>query len=247
MGAEVGETRIQLCGRLVARIDGKRVETALPGRQGRLLFAVLVTWRRAPLSRAALVDALWGGDTPDAVDSALSALLSKLRRVVPLEGRHEVSVVLSPDAWVDVEAATESLHRAESAVARRDWTGAWGPARVAQHVAARGFLPGESGCLVEARRDTIREMYLRALELAGTASLHIGGGELATAERAARTLVALAPLRESGARLLMGVCEQRGNRAEALLAYDALRTRLREELGVAPSAETQALHRTLLG
>jgi DNA-binding SARP family transcriptional activator len=39
----------------------------------------------------------------------------------------------------------------------------------------------------------------------------------------------------------------RGNTAEALLVYDALRTRLRDELGAAPSAETQQLHRRLLG
>jgi DNA-binding SARP family transcriptional activator len=44
----------------------------------------------------------------------------------------------------------------------------------------------------------------------------------------------------------MQIHETRGNRAEALLAYDALRRGLRDELGVGPSAETQALHRALL-
>ena len=39
----------------------------------------------------------------------------------------------------------------------------------------------------------------------------------------------------------------RGNSAEALLVYEALRRRLREELGVAPSEPTQDLHRRLLG
>jgi DNA-binding SARP family transcriptional activator len=38
-----------------------------------------------------------------------------------------------------------------------------------------------------------------------------------------------------------------GNPAEALQAYDRLRMLLREELGVAPSAATQELHRALLG
>jgi DNA-binding SARP family transcriptional activator len=90
-------------------------------------------------------------------------------------------------------------------------------------------------------------MLVRALELAGRSALSIGGSELNTAERAARRLAELAPLRESGARLLMEVMERRGNPAEALLAYEALRMRLRDELGVAPSAETQALHRALLG
>jgi DNA-binding SARP family transcriptional activator len=39
----------------------------------------------------------------------------------------------------------------------------------------------------------------------------------------------------------------RGNTAEALLVYDGLRHRLRDELGAAPSAPTQSLHRALLG
>ena len=38
-----------------------------------------------------------------------------------------------------------------------------------------------------------------------------------------------------------------GNTAEALRVYDELRDLLRDELGTAPSAELQALHRRLLG
>ena len=71
--------------------------------------------------------------------------------------------------------------------------------------------------------------------------------ETATAERAARRLVDLAPLRESGTRLLMEVLAGQGNRADALLVYDALRVQLHEELGVAPSEATQTAHRMLLG
>jgi DNA-binding SARP family transcriptional activator len=38
-----------------------------------------------------------------------------------------------------------------------------------------------------------------------------------------------------------------GNAAEALLVYEELRRLLHAELGAAPSAPTQALHRELLG
>jgi len=37
-----------------------------------------------------------------------------------------------------------------------------------------------------------------------------------------------------------------GNTAEALQVYDELRVRLRDELGVAPSAATRVLHARLL-
>ena len=240
----MAETRIHLCGRLVARIGGQRIEDRLPGRQGRLAFAYLVTHRRRTVSRDELADALWP-ERPAA--EALSPLLSKLRRVVPLEGRGDVRVVLPDEAWVDLEAATEALHRAESAVARGDWSAAWGPGRVAQHVAVRGFLPGEDAAWIDAVRRRIDEIHVRSLELVGRASLGIGGGELDTAERAARSLIDHAPYRESGHRLLMEALVARGNAAEALLVYDTLRRRLRDDLGVAPSSPTQDLYRGLLG
>ncbi len=192
------ETRIQLCGPLLARVDGERVDDRLPGRQARLLFAYLVLERRQPVGRDVLEEVLWDEEPPDAPESALSALLSRLRRLVAVEGRSEVRLLLPADTWVDVEAATAAVHRAESAVAREDWRGAWGPARVAQHVCARPFLPGESAAWAARHRAALEEMLVRALELAGRSALSIGGSELNTAERAARRLAELAPLRESG-------------------------------------------------
>jgi len=220
------------------------VEAELPGRQGRLAFAYLVVNRSRPVTRDELTDALW---KEPASSDRLSPLLSKLRSVVPLDGRGEVRLVLPDAAWIDVEAAAEGLHRAESAVAQRDYTGAWAPGRVAQHVAIRGFLPGEDAPWIDAQRRRLEEVLIRSLELVGRACLEIGGGELDTAERSARTLIARASYRESGHRLLMETLAARGNAAEALLVYEELRQLLREELGAAPSAQTQELHRRLLG
>jgi len=45
----------------------------------------------------------------------------------------------------------------------------------------------------------------------------------------------------------METLERRGNRAEALLVYERLRTVLRDELGSAPGPQSQALHARLLG
>ena len=237
-------TRIQLCGRFVVRLDGRRVEAEFPGRQGRLAFAFLAVNRHRSVTRDELTDALWA--EPGASDR-LSPLLSKLRHVVPLEGRGEVRLALPDGAWVDVEAAAEGLHRAESAVARGDHAAAWGPGRVAQHIASRTFLAGEDAPWIDAQRRRLEEILVRSLELVGRACVAIGGGELDTAERAARQLIERAPYRESGHRLLMEALEARGNTAEALLVYDALRRRLRDELGAAPSSSTQAVHRRLLG
>lgn len=244
------DTRIQLCGRVVATLDGKRIETDLPGRQGRLLFAYLVANRLHAVSRAELMDAIWPDGLPGAPESALSALVSKLRRIVGherLEGRSELRLTLGDDAWIDAEAAGEALHRAEAAQARSDWAATWVAARVAQHIAVRPFVAGETASWVEERRRDLEDTYLRSLELTAHASLRIGGAELDTAERSTRALIRRAPFRESGYRYLMEVLAARNNQAEALRVYDRLRTLLRDELGATPSPATQELHRTLLG
>lgn len=193
----MAETRIQLCGRLVARIDGQRIEGALPGRQGRVAFAYLATNRYRPVTRDELAGALW---SEPAASDRLSPLLSKLRSVVPLDGRGEVRLMLPGGTWIDVEAAAEGLHRAESAAAQGDFAGAWSPGRVAQHVASREFLPGEEAPWIDEQRRRLEEILVRSLELVGRACVEIGAGELDTAERAARNLIARAPYRESGHR-----------------------------------------------
>ena len=57
-------TRIQLCGRLVVRLGGRRVEDALPGANGRLLFAYLVLNRLRRMDRDELLTAVYGEDAP---------------------------------------------------------------------------------------------------------------------------------------------------------------------------------------
>jgi SARP family transcriptional regulator, regulator of embCAB operon len=77
-------------------------------------------------------------------------------------------------------------------------------------------------------------------------STSLGGSEIAAAERSGRALIALEPYRESGYRLLMRALKAQGYDAAALVVYDELRRCLRDDLGTAPGAVTQALHKELL-
>ena len=243
------KVRVQVCGRLAVEVDGQRCDGRLPGRQGRLLLTYLVLRRHDSVTRPQLVDALWPVDPPGAADAAIYALLSRLRTALgaDLLGSHgSVRLTLPGDAWVDIEAARDAIHRAESALALGELERAWGAAQVTLFVARRGFLPEEDLDWVVAVRHELGELYVRALETYTGAALGLGGTELATAERAGRELVAAAPFRESGHRLLMRALASRGNTAEALLAYDRLCRLLRDELGVPPSAATRDLHGQLL-
>src|SRR3954452_21306436 len=77
-----GDTYVQLCGRFVFELHGRRVEQRLPGRQGRLLFTHLVLDRPRAVGRHDMVEAIWGGAPPANYASALTVLLSKLRGAV---------------------------------------------------------------------------------------------------------------------------------------------------------------------
>jgi DNA-binding SARP family transcriptional activator len=88
------KARIQLCGRFVADIDGSRIEDTLPGRLGRVLFALLVLNRGRPVPRDILLMAGWGQDAPTEARNALNVLLSTLRHGLGAEhlgGRTETS------------------------------------------------------------------------------------------------------------------------------------------------------------
>jgi DNA-binding SARP family transcriptional activator len=240
--------RIQICGPLAIERDGQRLDARLPGRQGRLLFTYLVINRHRQIPRDELAEALWREPDPAAVDTRLNPLLSKLRRVFgvdAVEGRSALRLGL-PGAWVDLEAAAEAIHRAESSVAQQDWVRAWGPALTALFVAERGFLPGEDAPWIDEIRHQLTVLHLRALECYAAAGLGIGGTELAAVVRAGRQLIRLAPLRESGYRYLMQALAAQDNLAEAVNVYGQLSECLRDQLGVSPSPATRQLYQRLL-
>lgn len=229
-------------------LDGRRVEDELPSRQGRVLFAYLVLRRHSHTSRAQLAEALW----PDGASSAgtsLKSLLSKLRKVLGpdvLAGRDEVRVELPSAAFVDVEAATERLHEAESAVALGDWTRAWAPARAALHTTSRVFLSDVDRPWADEVRRELGEMRIRALECVAATGLAMGGPELASAERSGRALIEAAPFRESGYLYLMRALADRGNVAEAIRVHERLRNLLRDELGTSPSRSVREFYERLV-
>jgi DNA-binding SARP family transcriptional activator len=248
--ARSGQTRIELCGRLVVEIQGEPLHERLPGRQGRVLFAYLVANRGRPVSRDELIGALWPDKAPAAPGPALSTLLTRLRRTLGngrIEGRHGLWLRLPPGATIDLEVMQACAERAEQRLAGGRPQEAAEAARDALAVAQRRLLPEFEEPWVEERRREIAEHRQAMLEVCARAGLMLGGHELSAAERAARTLVAGNPYRESGYALLMEIHAARGDVAEALRQYDALRVFLRDELGVLPSPALMKLSERLLG
>lgn len=215
-----------------------------PGRLGRRLWVYAVLNRRRPIGRDELVTALWGDAEPEAVDASLDALVSRLRSALArlqepsLELRRSgggYMLHLPANAFVDRERAWSAIHHVEETRRRGDVRGAWAEAVIAREIAARGFLAGHAGEWIESERRTLRDTEVQALEAIADAEL--AQSRPLEAERVARALVALEPLRESGYRLLMSALAAGGNPAQAARVMEECRAAL-AAVSLAPSTET---------
>jgi len=90
----------------------------------------------------------------------------------------------------------------------------------------------------------MRTLLVRALDY--QSDFYQWHGEPDVALKLAQEAVTIEPFRETGHQRLMRLLQDQGNRAEALRVYERCRRLLRDELGVSPSAETEALYLTLL-
>ena len=162
--------------------DGRRLDAGLPGRQGRLLFAYLVLNRSRGCPRDELIDVLWPEGPPAAADSALSALLSKLRRALGdgvLTGRGELRLRLEARCASTSRRRRAAILEAEAAMEAGDHALAAERARARRSSTdLQTFLPdAEGGWAAEQRRE-LETIRLRALETLAEAGLRQGGREL---------------------------------------------------------------------
>jgi peptide/nickel transport system substrate-binding protein len=249
------QLRVFLAGRVAIEAGGTVLdEGRLAGRQGRLVFAYLVSEQGRPVPRDQLAEALWGPTPPATWDKALTVIASKLRRALTDAGVDGATALTSafgcyrldlPEGtWVDLSAATDAAEAAERALAAGDLEAARADGSLAASLVRPPFLPGDDGGWVEQKRREIGDLHIRALRVLGDTSLCLG--DAAAAAKWAEQAIALEPFRESGYRRLMEAHAAAGNRAEALQVYERCRRLLAEELGAYPSPETESIYRELL-
>ena len=246
--------RVYLCGRVMVEWPERVVcDSGLAGRQGRLLFAYLMSRSEQPVSRADVMRALWGDTPPPSADSALNAVVSKLRSVLRRVG------VLSPDgiscdvgtyrcvipnAWIDLEAARTAIDRAEGAWRAGDISAAWTNGNVAATIARRPFLPDEQRPWVERERERLARLWRRATVV--LADVSVRNQEFDLGVHHAAEALAAEPFDETACRALMRAHAAAGNRAEALRVYAKCRQLFRDELGSEPSADTATVFLSIL-
>jgi predicted ATPase/DNA-binding SARP family transcriptional activator/Tfp pilus assembly protein PilF len=211
------------------------------------LFACLLSAPGYRLSREALCDVLWPETPPDAATRNLHATIHLLRQVLePVRGGTRIvqlageMVVLEPGSgtpqeweWLDAAAFARAAGHAlaaQDSVRCRDALALYGG----------DYLPDEPYLdWVVTRRDELRNQYM--VLLLHLAALADAAGDYAEAELCYNAVLARDSCHEDAATALMGLLVAQGRRAEALRVYQALAAALENELGLAPSAEVEAL------
>jgi SARP family transcriptional regulator, regulator of embCAB operon len=228
--------------------DGDAVlrERDLPGNQGRLALAMLAVEHRHPVSRDRLADELWPDGPPRSWETALRAVISKVRTAAArvgvrplLENAFGCYQLHLGTGTLDLEVAAGALHRAEAQLA----CGESGPAAVNALltciVCRRAFLPGLYNPWTLEQRDRIRDLHVSARQL--LAQAHAASGDYAGSARHAQRAVELDPYREELHQLLIVSRARAGDRVGAARVFDRYRELMRDELGVEPTRETVAL------
>jgi DNA-binding SARP family transcriptional activator/tetratricopeptide (TPR) repeat protein len=243
----VPDLHLQLLGRFQVRRDGEEVPpTAFGGRKVRSLLRVLAVRRPDLVPHDVLAEALWPDRQPADPVANLNVLVTRARRALG----DPTAVVTGPGGYalgpcaVDV---TEFLALAEQG---RRALREGHPVEARQACAAALALWGEPlpedtyADWAQTPRERLRRTRVDVLEAAARAALTLD--DAAAAVRYAGDAAAAEPLRESSAVVLAQALGASGDRAAAMAALDRLRARLREELGIDPSAEVMQLRTALL-
>jgi predicted ATPase/DNA-binding SARP family transcriptional activator len=234
-GVQVGDNglvRVALLGPFEVQDDaGDFLPVA--GSRLRDLIARLALAGGRPVSTAALADAVWGDDPPADLANALQTLVSRARRALGGPAAVEQSaagyrLAVTPD---DVDAL-----RFERLVAAGDIEEALGLWRGAALDDVGAFAAPYALRLADLRLDTTTGWLARELE-SGRAADHVSELEV---------LAAGNPLDEKVTALLMRALAATGRQAAALAAYETLRERLADELGIDPGAQVQAVQLAVL-
>ncbi|MEV0090098.1 BTAD domain-containing putative transcriptional regulator [Streptomyces sp. NPDC050738] len=242
--------RIVLLGPVQVQGDDGAAPAAVTGARLRMLFARLALESGRPVSVDALVDGLWGEEPPAEAGNALQSLVSRLRRALGGAARVESGAGgyrLAGDGAFEVDAdrfevlAAEGRKQGaggrydESAAVLREALALWQGEALAD-VREAPFAAAVVTRLDDLRAEAAQGLFEAELQLGRHAEILADLGAAAAAD----------PLSERLAELRMRALWAAGRQSDALAAYEEIRERLADELGVDPSAGLREVHLALL-
>ncbi|WP_214411077.1 AfsR/SARP family transcriptional regulator [Sphaerisporangium fuscum] len=232
--------------------DGSEVKIGRP--KLRLLLATLLARANTLVSVESLMDGLWGAHPPESAVSNLRTYTWSLRRLLSPADPAMAPITTDPRGYViDVQPECLDMLTFERLVADSVGDRRRGDLRAAagRLEEALGLWRGSAlenvpltGAVLVATSQRLEEQRLAAVEELFDARLALGRHTEVVGEL--QSLIVQHPLRERMWGQLMLALYQDGRQADALAAYQRLRDRLVEEIGIEPSAPLQTLQSRIL-
>jgi predicted ATPase/DNA-binding SARP family transcriptional activator len=250
----VAAVAFRLLGPVDVTVAGR--SAALGGARRRAVLALLLLARGASVSEDALTEALWGDDPPPGARNSLQSQVSRLRCELVRVGGAELGGRLrrGPGGYhLRAESGEVDCRRVEALVAqaRASTPAAAVPLLLEALSGWRGpplhdltGLPGWQVSGLAAARARFDELEAALRDQLCAARLR--AGDHVTALPELEQEVARQPLREGTHRLLALALHRDGRPADALEILRRFRARLRDEVGLDPSAELETLQRQIL-
>ncbi|MGC4957056.1 BTAD domain-containing putative transcriptional regulator [Actinomadura citrea] len=226
--------------------DGRPVP--VPDRKVRTLLADLLAHAGSAVPADRLIEDLWGDALPADPAATLRARVSQLRRTLEDAEPGARALVETRPPGYRLAARTDALEFADLAARAADEPGpAPRAARFAEALALwRGSAFADFADAPFAAPEIARLDELRLAALEGQAEARLELGEDAALAAELRGPVGRHPFRERLRAAHMRALYRAGRPVEALAAYDDLRVRLRDDLGLDPSPALAALHASML-
>jgi DNA-binding SARP family transcriptional activator len=221
---------LELLGGFQLVVDGQHVH--LPRAAQKLLAYLALFGRMQP--RSVLAGQLWPDATEGRAMARLRTAVWRARQVGPfLVDTSTYAVRLGDVVSVDALELTTLVHRYIDESLEADDT------RLAELAGAGELLPEWDDEWLAPQRECFRQTRLHALERLGERLAM--EGRFGRAVEISMMVVAADPLRESAQRVLIRTFAAEGNAHEAFVQYLAYRDAMRDELGLEPSEQMEAL------
>jgi predicted ATPase/DNA-binding SARP family transcriptional activator len=238
--------RIRLLGPVEVVADDGTVLT--PGaKMQRAVLSLLALRVNSVVSETALIDALWGENPISSADKTLHTYVSKVRHLLSCQIPFEQGGyrLIFPADEIDVTLFEKCLRSGSDALAANEPRQALDCFDQALALWRGPPLSDLGDHLIgQAEAVHLDELYQTGLERSFEARLALGEHQSLVADL--ETAVAAEPLRERRWQQLMLALYRAGRQADALRAYQRLRTTLGEGLAIEPSEQSRALEMAVL-
>ncbi|HET7014761.1 MAG TPA: BTAD domain-containing putative transcriptional regulator [Streptosporangiaceae bacterium] len=225
-------------------VDGIEPQT-LGSRKARTALHLLALAQGHSLRSDVLVEALWGDSPPARPDDQLAVLMSRLRSVLGRDRiEHRDGGYLLRYDWLDAVELSDLLEEVLRRLNAGNLIGAASGARVALSLASSASPDRPPGHWAEFRCNDLDRLIGRARRVA--AQTLVQAGDWMAAADAAAGALERDPYDEASLRTLLTAQAMGGQVGAALAAYERVRSRLAEDLGVDPAPPTSELYTAIL-